>query len=157
MSLGTCICLPISFDKAPLMFSLFVQGLVYVQFDEWWGESEGRKKGNKKVIIKIGILTVIIPVILLIFINDNHNNDVKSGKDINVSYVMTPCRWTFCRKTQCKDYSRSVPKFIQESPGCCTNLPMHVICGLGWFLILWWWGWGRKRVPEKRPSLEFSE
>lgn len=47
------------------MFSLFVQELVYVQFDEWWGESEGRKKGNKKVIIKIGILTVIIILLIL--------------------------------------------------------------------------------------------
>ena len=40
--------------------------------------------------IKIVILTVII--ILLNFINDNDYNNVNSGKDINVSYVMTPCR-----------------------------------------------------------------
>lgn len=50
------------------------------------------------MIIKIVILTVII--ILLIFINDSDNNDVNIGKDINVSYVMTSCRWTFRRKTQ---------------------------------------------------------
>ena len=50
------------------------------------------------MIIKIVILTVII--ILLIFINDSDNNDVNIGKDINVSYVMTSCRWTFHRKTQ---------------------------------------------------------
>ena len=42
------------------------------------------------MIIKIVILTVII--ILLNFINDNDYNNVNSGKDINVSYVMTPCR-----------------------------------------------------------------
>ena len=28
------------------------------------------------------------------------------------------------------DYFRSIPKFILESPGCCTNLSMHVICSL---------------------------
>ena len=42
------------------------------------------------MIIKIVILTVII--ILLNFIYDNDYNNFNSGKDINVSYVMTPCR-----------------------------------------------------------------
>lgn len=126
--------LPISFDRAPLMLSLFVQELVYVQFDEWWGGSEGRNKGSKRVIIKMMILTVMIMIMITMMLT--------VGRILMFLNVMTPCRWTFRGKTQCEDYSRSIPKIIRKSLGRCTNLPMHVIWGLGWSLIMWWWGWG---------------
>ena len=144
--------LPISFDSAPLMLSLFVQELVYVQFDEWWGESEGRKKGNKKVIIKIVILTVIIILLILSMIMITVM--LTLGRILTFLMLWHHADGLSAERHNYADYFRSIPKIIQESPGCCTNLSMHVIWRLGWFLILWWWGGGRKLMLEEDTGKE---
>lgn len=147
--------LPISFDRAPLMLSLFVQELVYVQFDEWWGGSEGRNKGSKRVIIKMMILTVMIMIMItmmltvgriLMFLMSWHHTDGHSAERHNAKTIPGPY----------PRLSASLLDAVQISQ-----------CMLfGDWVDLWlcgggdggrWGHWCWRRVLEKRLSLEYLD